>query len=568
MKLTKYIMAFAAVAALTACEKDGDTIYTTGPDKPMVEGSESNIVLSVNNLKGLVLTLYWNDNGQLTTSDERVEAPDGAVTNTLQLSADEAFSAPVEEVMSQGVYSRQYTCSELNSILQRLDYVGDVEAPLYVRVKTSMGNNIDPIFSNVLTYNVVPFTVDMTKGLILDKNQEETGKYLWSPESNGIYTGFYGASGWENWWMREGNFTVWGNDGVDGLVFQMGNSTTGLDVWNFWYPEPAGCYYNVVNTLTNQWIPTYVPELNLSGDVNGAMTFERKSTTWTYTFNAAAAGTINVSISGMGHEYNTIGSDSQYSEVPVAFTGVASGLALASAPTAISVDVPAAGETTLTLDLTDPQNWTLTATSGGAAPVETVAPYAFLIGIDPGDWLFNHKIFLYDEDNKGYAAVHNINSEWGYKISMEDGSWDNVYTMVDGGTAYSGNLEFNGPNNIPAPEAGLYLVHASLGYMNYSVTPVTSVSYSGLNDDWNLHPMTATADPCVFTAEVEKTANTPWGVKILLNDGWDLFFGGVSNRPGELVYNHDGFEGDNDLANGTYILTVDLANATYSYTAK
>ena len=65
-----------------------------------------------------------------------------------------------------------------------------------------------------------------------------------------------------------------------------------------------------------------------------------------------------------------------------------------------------------------------------------------------------------------------------------------------------------------------------------------------------------------------KTANTPWGVKILLNDSWELFFGG-NGTPGELALYRDGFEGDNDFPEGTVIiLTVDLAKGTYSYTAK
>ncbi|MDE6137212.1 MAG: hypothetical protein K2F97_07040 [Muribaculaceae bacterium] len=88
------------------------------------------------------------------------------------------------------------------------------------------------------------------------------------------------------------------------------------------------------------------------------------------------------------------------------------------------------------------------------------------------------------------------------------------------------------------------------------------MGYTGLNDDWNIYPMTR-VEECVFEATVEKTAETPWGVKIILDNNWDLFFGGGS---GTLRLYRDGFDGDNELANGTYTLRVDLANATYSYT--
>ena len=53
--------------------------------------------------------------------------------------------------------------------------------------------------------------------------------------------------------------------------------------------------------------------------------------------------------------------------------------------------------------------------------------------------------------------------------------------------------------------------------------------------------------------------------------GTSIFFNGSvlrinSGGSGTLRLYQDGFDGDNDLENGTYTLRVDLANATYSYT--
>ena len=157
-----------------------------------------------------------------------------------------------------------------------------------------------------------------------------------------------------------------------------------------------------------------------------------------------------------------------------------------------------------------------------------------------------------------------MNSEWGYRIYTEPDAWDNYWTMVDGGTAFSGQLVNNGEGNIAAPEAGFYLFDVNMGDLTYKLTPVTKVSYTGLNDDWSLTEMTATGEPGVYTAQFEKTANTPWGVKIVLNDNWDLFFGG-NGTPGELALYRDGFEGDNELSEGTHTLTVNLSKGTYSY---
>jgi len=97
--------------------------------------------------------------------------------------------------------------------------------------------------------------------------------------------------------------------------------------------------------------------------------------------------------------------------------------------------------------------------------------------------------------------------------------------------------------------------------------------FVGLNDDWSEHMMTQSVDNAeVFTGEFQKTADTPWGVKVLINGSWSLFFGGGGD-PGSLMLGHSdstsGFEGDNELEIGkTYILTVDLGKQTYSYSLK
>lgn len=567
MNFNKYI-AVAGLAAMLlgaqSCDKDGDTIYTDGPDRTEISGVASDIVLDKDHLQSLALTIYWNENGRISLSDPLVAAPEGAASNTVQFSTDPEFATVVDDNVESGVYYRQYTCEALNNLVGRLGLDGGVKGTVYIRIKTVLGANIDPKYSDVQTVSVTPYFIDMSMGFVLDASQNDTGRTLWSPASDGIYSGFIGAGSWENWWLREGNNTVWGNDGVTGTAFVMGNNTTGLDVWNFWYPSPSGCYYTVVNTRTNEWSALYIGELTLGGDLSGAMTYDRKANKWTYTFDATP-GTISVTLSGTGKQYNTATGtdDAAAADTPVGFGGTAGNLIFGNAAQPVSVEVGAAGETTLTLDLSDPRGWTLSTGAGSAGPVETVPPMIYLSGVQP-EWDFSNYLKLYNEDNRTYGGALQVNSEWGYRIYTEAEAWDNYWTMVDGGTAFSGQLVNNGEGNIAAPEPGFYLFDVNMGDLTYKLTPITKVSYTGLNDDWSLTEMTATDVPGVYTATFEKTANTPWGVKIVLNDNWDLFFGG-NGTPGELALYRDGFEGDNELANGTHTLTVDLSKGTYSY---
>lgn len=567
MNFNKYIAAAGLALMLLgaqSCEKDGDTIYTDGPDRAEISGVASDIVLDKDHLQSLALTIYWNENGRISLSAPLVAAPEGAASNTVQFSTDPEFASVVDDNVESGVYYRQYTCEVLNNLVGRLGLEGGVKGTVYIRIKTVLGANIDPKYSDVQTVSVTPYFIDMSMGFVLDASQNDTGRTLWSPASDGIYSGFIGAGSWENWWLREGNNTVWGNDGVTGTAFVMGNNTTGLDVWNFWYPSPSGCYYTVVNTRNNEWSALYIGELTLGGDLSGAMTYDRKANKWTYTFDATP-GTISVTLSGTGKQYNTATGtdDAAAADTPVGFGGSAGNLTFGNTAQPVSVEVAAAGETTLTLDLSDPRGWTLTAGAGSAGPVETVPPMIYLSGVQP-EWDFSNYLKLYNEDNRTYGGALQVNSEWGYRIYTEAEAWDNYWTMVDGGTAFSGQLVNNGEGNIAAPEPGFYLFDVNMGDLTYKLTPITKVSYTGLNDDWSLTEMTATDVPGVYTATFEKTANTPWGVKIVLNDNWDLFFGG-NGTPGELVLYRDGFEGDNELANGTHTLTVDLSKGTYSY---
>ena len=549
---------------VVGCDKDGDTLYTNGPDDAKVISSASDIVLDKDHLQALALTVYWNENGDISLSDERVAAPTGAASNTIQFASDPQFSNMVEDNVSSGVYYRQYTCESLNSIVTRLGFEGGEKRTVYLRVKTVIGANIAAKYSDVIEFAVTPYVIDMSIGFVLDAGHGLTGRTLASPASDGIYRGFIGAGAWENWWLREGNNTEWGNDGVTGTPFVMGNNVSGLDVWNFWYPGQSGCYYTVVDTHSNEWSALYIPTLTIGGDINAEMTYDRRANKWTYTFNATA-GTLNITLSSVGKQYNaaTGTDDAAAIDTPVAFSGNASALTFGSTPQNISLDVAASGETTITLDLNDPNAWVLTATAGGAGPVVTVAPKIYLSGILP-DWDFNSYLKLYNEDNETYGGALTVNSEWGYRIYKEADAWDNYWTMVDGGTAFTGKLVNGGDGNIAAPEPGFYLFDVNMGDLTYTVTPITKVSYTGLNDEWSLIEMTPTGTPGEYSAQIEKKANTPWGVKIVLNDNWNLYFGG-NGTPGELALYHDGFEGDNDLTNGTHTLTVNLSTGTYKY---
>ena len=388
---------------------------------------------------------------------------------------------------------------------------------------------------------------------------------LASPAEDGIYKGFMGVNGWENWWLREANNVIWGNLGEEGKTFYASSEDSH---WNFWFPNPSGCYYTTVNTVEGWWSALHVASLSVSGDVTGEMAYNKQSNQWTLPVNLATQSTLTISVSGKGSLYNRETTDiGPAIEQTVAFGGNSQNLLFGESADNISVTMPA-GENLLVLDLSNPLQFTIGI--GEDVPQPEVSQYLYFSGITNWEG-FDDYLTLYDEAGLCYGGAHWIDSEWGYRAYTEQ-AWEPAYNAADGSTDLSGTLILaESKDNIPAPAQGLYVMDFNMKSLTYELTQVQTVTFTGLNDNWSESPMTQSAEnPEIFTAEFIKEKKSPWGVKVLINNNWNLFFGGGS---GILHLKHSessaGFDGDDELEIGkTYVLTVDLGHQTYFYSLK
>ena len=347
MKQIKYIVTLLLAAiTLTACNSDNDNHSDTpsAPNdvQPIELNGSGDVVIDKNNINGLALTLYWTETNHHA--------------NTLQFSNTSTFEAPVEILTASGTTAMQFTAESLNTLAGRVGLKNNVTSTLYIRMESRLTNNAEPQYSNVYQINVTPFSIDTTLGYVLDKEYNDTGYTLISPNSDGIYCGFLAiASNWYNWWLREDNGTLWGNVGNDGGGKAFAISSNNQH-WNFWFPAPTGCYYTIVNTGSREWSALYIPSLAVSGDISGEMTYDLKTNKWEYTCQATQAGSINIQIAGAGKQYNiqTGTDDNAAINTSVAFRMENGTLTFGSTPSDIPVNIPAVGKITLTLDLADP----------------------------------------------------------------------------------------------------------------------------------------------------------------------------------------------------------------------
>ncbi len=563
MKTVKSLFAILMLLlTVTSCSKDGDNIYLSSPEGGTLTATTSDVVLAKSLRNTIVLSLAWTQS-DLKVSDASMSAPNVLQTK-LQVSATQDFSGAIQE-SSESALSKAYTGSELNTLAKNLGLTAGNAAPLYFRLSVKTGDNMAPVYSNVVAVNITAYTIDMTVGFVLDSKKADTGNTLYSATANGVYQGFLGAGAWYNFFLMEGDDTTWGNDGVDGTAFLCSSADT---KWNFWFPGQKGCYYTTVDTPNKKWSALYIPKLTVSGDLEGDMTFDKDSDRWTLDFTATAAGTKSIKISGTSslYNYDTGTDDTKAVAGTVGFGGTSDHITFGTSASDITVTVPSAGTYSLTLNLKNPKQWTCTAEKPYVAPV-TVSKYLYVSGVDDGtsgSWTFNNFLTLYSEDAKAYEGVVSVNSLWGYKFYTTSGDWNSSYGMVDGGTATSGSIVAGG-NNITAPTAGLYLFDVSMTNLTYSLTEVTKVCYAGFNTtgdaggNWTMTEMTPTSTPGEYTAQVTLAGTCSWGAKIYINGSWDIFFGGSD---GTMYYKGDGME--KALGAGTYTLTVNLKTMTYT----
>ena len=578
MKTIRHIIIpLLAVLMLSACSKDGDTIYTAGlgGDGSLVLLGSGDAVLDKDHTSALALTLNWTDNSRPSSSDSRVQLPIGTTLNTLEFALTDDFAQTYDLLTQAGTTSMQFTAKQLNALAGRLGMKADQPTTLYVRLRAAMGSNIDPQYSNTYTMSLTPYFIDMSIAYALDADRADTGITLRSPQSNGVYSGFIGASGWWNWWLQEGDGTTWGNLGVEGKPFYVSSES---DSWNFWYPAPAGCYYTTVDTKQQVWTALHIPQLTVSGDLEGEMTYDRKQNQWTLTTTAASAGTATLRIGGTGKLYNvdTQTDDDKAIDTPVGFTQDADGQLLFSTEGEtgdLTVEVPAAGTVTLTLNLSDPSAWTLTVAEGeGEGPVET-PQRLYVLGNDD-TWNYDQWLTLYNEDDLCYAAAVNFHSSWGYYFSKELNDWININQDPE---SEEMKLAVTGSNdhNIAQPGTGLYVTIASLKWMSYwypmtddsgTPQPITSVAIGGFNASWDsLIDMQATETPGVYTATVTASSANLWGVQIYLNGSWENWFGTHADGTLRWGTKEDGTPATWE-AGHTYTFTVDLCHGTYTLT--
>lgn len=442
-----------ALTAMVSCEESGDKIYLNGFKASDLIASASEVALSIDNSNVQVLSFAWQ-NPTLLSSDETKPAASGTLITYLQASATEDF-ATVKEYSVNNL-SKSFTGGDLNAAAKELGMTPDQQAPMYFRIKSQLGANLDAAYSNVCKVNVTPYSIDMSYINILSSDKTKTLTYLYSPSSDGIYTGYMTASSWMNYWGKENNGTTWGNSSTDG-TFVIDNTAS---AWNFWFPGVSGIYYTVIDTQAKEWKATLLKSVQVNGE---DMTYDAPNYAWTKVITTTADNTP-ISIVATGAEYNqsTGTDDASAIAKTMNYTLNADG-SMTDASAAGSVNIPTAGTYTVTVKVGENSQLAYTIVSGDnttpepeakntlcmftkdggtlLAVMEETSDGVYTCTYKPSSWE-NFRFIYVGESKDDKQTWYGADGEQ-YKLTSADGAWDIWFGDEDGETEFTVTADLN-----------------------------------------------------------------------------------------------------------------------------
>lgn len=395
------MMLLCALTALVSCDESGDKIYLDGFEASSLMASASDVVLSVDKSKDVVLSLAWQ-NSTLLSSDETKPAGSGVLKTYLQVSASENFTSEKEYTVTD--LSKAFTGADLNAAAKDLGLTPDVSSPLYFRIKSQMGSNLDAAYSNVCQVKVTPYLIDMSYINILDKGKDQVLTYLYSPNSDGVYSGYMNVSSWLNCWGKENDGTFWGNIQTGDKPYAVLDNDQ--SACNIWFPEPAGIYYTVLDTKSEEKLfhATLIQSMKVNGE---EMKYDGPNYAWVKVIETTADNTP-ISIVADGAEYNKSTGDKGTSIVKTLNYTLADGK-MTDSENAGSVNIPTAGTYTVTVKVGEHSQLEYTIVSGDQTTPEPEA---------------SNTLCMFSKDGNTLLAVMNKVSDGVYTCKYKPSSWE------------------------------------------------------------------------------------------------------------------------------------------------
>ncbi len=221
--LTKFLtISSLGLLMLVSCKKEGVKVIATSGTAGTLTSNVTTLPLDKSKVNDTSKVITF----KFTQANFGFKA---AITNTLQIDvASDNWANPTTATLSANVLTQGYSTSDFNSLVLKLNLPAGVSSTVLVRVMQSIGSNVAPTYSNVLSLSVTPFNL-VSYVYVPGAYQgwtPATADSLQSPTDNGVYTGvinFANASDYTFKVTSDKKGTLWyGNLG--GVVSSSGSA--------------------------------------------------------------------------------------------------------------------------------------------------------------------------------------------------------------------------------------------------------------------------------------------------------------------------------------------------------
>ena len=537
-------MVVVVAAGFVSCSDDIEMttlLGFNGMEPREIAASSSEVIMDGYDEEAEAVTFTWGGY-QLSASNPEYGVPDKAITMFLEMSKTPDF-ARYDSVQVEG-YKKTFKQKELNLILIRLDYEPWVTAPLYVRVRYVLAENIPYQYSNTIQVLAAPYGIHFNRMDLLASDKQRVIGTIYSPTENGIYQGFVaGTSDWMNFYLRSRDNTIYGC--VPDNAYNMTSDEDNM--WNFWLQNVADCYFVTANVNTMTWGTERINKMQLTSNSGKSyeMKYDRRTNSYTAVVTTTAVETFTARTT----------STTRYD---IEFKDGTEGNGFTFADI---VTISDAGTWLVTLSM-DGEQPTATYAESSEQPQETYPNVLLMVNQD--NWnVVKCRMFAPKDDGVCMGFYRTVEGWENFLLATEDKAviWGSMP-----GSQYVLDSSSDHWNLWGDEKVGLYLYTANLAESTWNQRYINRLVVRGtINGDF----VDLVYDMATKTWQADITVTDPngWGVKILLDDNWDDVL--VRQSDGKLGYNNGG-----DImlpAPGNYTLKVnlyDFENMTYEFIAK
>jgi len=556
-----YILsALAILLTGYSCKSDIEKVTLRSEGETTLVASESDVVLTQDEASTIVLSLAWDLPDLLSGNQDLPLAGD---LGQIWLEASPGNDFQKIQTISVSSYSKAFSAEELNYLASDLGLTVGVSSTIYFRLAFQTGSNIGVSYSNTCAVTVTPYKSVNTTLSVFSSDFSTISAYLYSPEEDGVYSGFMYASSWYNCWVREQNGTTWGAKPVSGNPYGMSNDTS--TAWNFWFPGYAGIYYVTMDTPSECWSALYLAAIYVNGT---AITFSPSTKTWSGKVTTSSDGqTLNFTADGYLHDQTT--GDSAYKDESITFDAADSLLEIGTGVSTITI--PLAGEHTVQIHTNDYAQLVVLIDSSEEGGGTTVT--------------IPESLQLYDKEASTLMAqMYKVEDEVFFCNYAAQYTWENFWFYDDGNSSFWGSEPADGGQyNLYSKDEGAWncwlgddfsagdvlTITADFNNMVWSYTSSTQFVIVYSDGTTQLAPMTLSSEGIYQgTFQTKET----WENFFIYDGASDKWYGSAPNDGGryDLYPKEDGawncWLGDDFSAGDKVCVTADFNTNTWSYT--